>query len=143
MRNRGSENEIAYLLDTSAILAMIEGEAGADRTEQLLRDQRVLLPFVVLLEIYYITLQERGEEEANSRYAMLKALEIGLLTEVTEPVLLRAAQMKAYTRISFADAIIAAFAAVHGAVLVHKDPEFDALKDQVRLESLSYKARAR
>ena len=143
MRNSGSENETAYLLDTSAILAMIEGEAGADRTEQLLRNHRVLLPFVVLLEIYYITLQEYGEEEANSRYAMLKALEIRLLSEVTEPVLLRAAQMKAYTRISLADAIIAAFAAVHGAVLVHKDPEFDALKDQVRLESLPYKTRAR
>jgi predicted nucleic acid-binding protein len=74
---------------------------------------------------------------------MLKGLEIGLLNEVTEPVLLRAAQMKAYTRISLADAIIAAFAAINGAVLVHKDPEFNALKDQVRLESLPYKTRAR
>lgn len=136
-------NENAYLLDTSAIFAMIEDEAGADRTEHLLRHQRVLLPFVVLLEIYYITLQERGEDEANSRYAMLRALEIGLLTEVTEPVLLRAAQMKAHTRVSLADAIIAAFAAVHGAVLVHKDPEFNALKDHVRLEALPYKPRAR
>ena len=143
MRSGGSENEIAYLLDTSAILAMIEGEAGADRTEQLLRNHRVLLPFVVMLEIYYITLQERGEEEANSRYAMLKGLEIGLLNEVTEPVLLRAAQMKAYARISLADAIIAAFAAINGAVLVHKDPEFNALKDQVSVESLPYKTRAR
>lgn len=122
---------------------MIEDEAGADRAEQILRNQRVLLPFVVLLEICCITLQEQGEDAANARYAMLKALEVGLLTEVTEPVLLRAAQMKAYARISLADAIIAAFAAVHDAVLVHKDPEFDALKPQVRLEALPYKTRAR
>lgn len=143
MKNGDNGNETSYLLDTSSVLALIEDEAGADRVEQLLRKHIVLLPFVVLLEIHYITLQERGEEEANARYAMLKALNIVFLNEVTEPVLLRAAQMKAFARISLADAIVAAFAAVHGAVLVHKDPEFDALRGQVRLEALPYKIRAR
>ena len=143
MKNGGSGNETAYLLDTSSVFALIEGEAGADRVEQLLRRHTVLLPFVVLLEVYYISLQEQGEEEANARYAMLKALDVVFLTEVTEPVLLRAAQMKASSRISLADAIVAAFATVHDAVLVHKDPEFDALKDRVRLEALPNKAKLR
>jgi predicted nucleic acid-binding protein len=143
LKNGASESEAAYLLDTSALLTLIEAEPGADRVEQLLRKHRVLLPFVVLLEIFYLSLQEQGEEVANVRYAMLKALDVMFLNEVTEPVLLRAAQLKAYARISLADAIIAAFAAEHEAVLVHKDPEFETVKDQLRLEALPYKAKKR
>ena len=143
MKNGASESEAAYLLDTSALLTLIEAEPGADRVEQLLRKHRVLLPFVVLLEIFYLSLQEQGEEVANVRYAMLKALDVMFLNEVTELVLLRAAQLKAYARISLADAIIAAFAAEHEAVLVHKDPEFETVKDQLRLEALPYKAKKR
>jgi len=42
-------------------------------------------------------------------------------------------------RVSFADALIAAFAVRSSAILVHKDPEFEILADQVRQESLPYK----
>jgi predicted nucleic acid-binding protein len=38
-----------------------------------------------------------------------------------------------------ADAIIAAFAIQCNAVLVHKDPEFEALAGQMLLEALPYK----
>ena len=131
------------MLDSSALLTLIDDEPGADRVEQLLRNHPVILPFVVLIEIFYVSLQEQGEEEANARCAMLKALDVTFLNEVTEPVLLRAAQMKAHSRMSLADAIIAAFAAVQGAVLVHKDPEFEAVKDQLRLETLPYKVKKR
>jgi predicted nucleic acid-binding protein len=144
LKNGDSQSQGAsYVLDSSALLTLIEDEPGADRVEQLLRKHAVLLPFVVLLEIFYISLQEQSEEKANARYAMLKALDVTFLNEVTEPVLLRAAQMKAYTRVSLADSLIAAFAAEKGAVLVHKDPEFAALKDQLRLEALPYKAQKR
>lgn len=144
MKNGDSQSQAtSYVLDSSALLALIEDEPGADRVEQLLRNHSVLLPFVVLLEIFYVSLQEQGEEEANARYAMLKALDVTFLSEVTEPVLLRAAQMKAHARISLADAIIAAFAAEQGAVLVHKYPELEAVQDQLRLEALPYKAKKR
>ena len=49
-------NTATYVLDTSAVLALIENEAGAERVEEILRTQRVLLPFLVSLEIYYLTL---------------------------------------------------------------------------------------
>jgi predicted nucleic acid-binding protein len=41
--------------------------------------------------------------------------------------------------ISLADAMIAAFAIQHSAVLVHKDPEYDALIGSVPMEALPYK----
>ena len=41
--------------------------------------------------------------------------------------------------LSLADAIIAAFAIQQGAILLHKDPEFEALTGQVSLEALPYK----
>ena len=40
---------------------------------------------------------------------------------------------------SFADSFIAATALHLDAILVHKDPEFDALKSILQMESLPYK----
>lgn len=128
-----------YLLDTSALLTLIEDEAGADRVEEVLSRSRVLLPWIVLLETYYITQQERGTAEADRRYALVKQLPVTVLWEMSEPVLLTAARLKAVHRLSLADAIIAAFAARENAILIHKDPEFESLADQTPLEALPYK----
>ena len=128
-----------YLLDTSAILTLLEDEKGAERVEALLREGQVLLPFLVLLETYYITLQERSEAVADRRYALLKQLPATFLWSVDEPTLLTAARFKARHRLSLADALIAAFAVQQGAILVHKDPEFEALAELVRQEALPYK----
>lgn len=59
-----------YVLDTSALLALIESEEGADRVESLLRGEAVLLPCLTLLEVHYVTRQERGQGEADRRYAL-------------------------------------------------------------------------
>lgn len=128
-----------YLLDTSAILALMENEAGAERVEEILRTGEVLIPFPVLLEAYYISLQERSEAVADERYALLRHLSATEIWEVDEPTLLTAARLKARFRISLADALIAAFAVRSSAILVHKDPEYEALGDQVRQEALPYK----
>ncbi len=128
-----------YLLDTSAILALMEDEDGADRVEEILHEGEVLLPFPVLLEAYYISLQERSEPVADERYALLRHLSATEIWSVDEPTLLTAARLKARFRVSFADALIAAFAVRSSAILVHKDPEFEVLADQVRQEPLPYK----
>jgi ribonuclease VapC len=59
--------------------------------------------------------------------------------EIAEPIQIRAAQLKARHRLSFADAVIAAYAVHYGAVLFHKDPEFNALQGQILLEALPFK----
>ena len=128
-----------YLLDTSAILTLLEDEEGAQRVETLLRREEVLFPFLALLETYYITLQEQTEDLADQRYALLKQLPKEILWSVDEPTLLTAGRLKAAHRLSLTDALIAAFAVQHQAILVHKDPEMAALKDAVEMEFLPYK----
>jgi predicted nucleic acid-binding protein len=127
-----------YLLDTSALLSFIEDEAGADRVEQVLRQPTTLVPWPVLLEAHYITLRERGEAEAYRRTALVKQLNVTILWDMDESTVLTAARLKAGHRISLADAIIAAFALRTDAVLMHKDPEFDALAGLVPMEALPY-----
>ncbi|MCW5849423.1 MAG: PIN domain-containing protein [Anaerolineae bacterium] len=132
-----------YLLDTSAVLTLIEDEAGADRVEELLRYHTVLIPWIALLEVFYITQQERGATEAERRFALIKALPATQLWTIDEPTLLQAGRLKAAYRLSLADTIVAALAQQHGAILVHKDPEYDTLQGQLRLEALPYKASPR
>ncbi len=128
-----------HLLDTSALLTLIEDEAGADRVEQVLRQGQVLLPWVTLLETYYISQQERDQAEAERRYALAKQLPATILWGMDEPILFTAARLKAAHRLSLADAIIAAFSIRENATLLHKDPEFEVLAGQLLLEALPYK----
>ena len=128
-----------YVLDTSALFAFIEDEDGSERVEKLLLQQDCILPWIVILEAIYITQKERGEAEANYRYALLKQLPVRIIWDMDEPVLLTAARIKANYHVSLADAIIAAYTYQHKAILVHKDPEFDSLADQIDLEALPYK----
>lgn len=128
-----------YLFDTSAILTLLEDEEGAQRVETLLRREEVLFPFLALLETYYITLQEQTEDLADQRYALLKQLPKAILWNVDEPTLITAGRFKAAHRLSLADALIAAFAVQHQAILVHKDPEMAALQGAVEMEILPYK----
>lgn len=128
-----------YLLDTSAVLTFLEDEDGADRVETILRQEQIVLPYCVLLETYYITLQEQTEDVADKRYALLKQLPATILWNMDEPTLLTAGRFKAQHRLSLADAIIAAFALRQGAILVHKDPELEALANSMEQEILPYK----
>lgn len=132
-------SNLRYVLDTSALMTLIEDEDGATRVAELLRLPATIITWVSLFEITYITRQERDAVEAEQRYALLKALPVSLLWSVDEPTLLIAARLKALHRASFADTLIAACAIQSGAILVHKDPEFEQFSSEVTLEALPYK----
>lgn len=104
-----------------------------------MRREEILLPFLALLETYYITLQEQPEDVADKRYALLKQLPATILWDIDEPTLLTAGKLKAAHRISLAEALVAASAVRHGAILVHKDPEMAPLAKTVQMEILPYK----
>ena len=125
-------SENVYLLDTSAWFSFMEDEEGAEEVERILKKAHVLLPFIVLLEVYYISLREKGEDIADKRYALLMSLGAEPLWDVDEPTLLTAGRFKALYRLSLADALIAALAKRKGAILVHKDPEYEVLSKEVR-----------
>ena len=125
-----------FVLDSSALLALIEDETGADRVEDVLRRQRAVLPWVALMEVYYVTKQEQGQVEADRRHALLKQMAAEISWGADEATILLAGDLKAVIRLSFADALIAAIARRHGAVLLHKDPELAVLAGQQPTEAL-------
>jgi len=141
MPSLNESGDRTYLLDTSALLSFIEDEEGSDRVEEALRRGGTLLPWPVLMETYYISLRKAGRAEADRRYALIRQLKADILWDMTEPILLTAARLKAEHRMSLADAIVAAFAIQYEAVLIHKDPEFEALAGLLPMEALPYKSK--
>ena len=125
---------------------MIEDEEGADSVQDLLKKARqasirILTSFVSFMEVFYITLQEKGEDEAHKCVELIKKLPLERI-ESSEEIGLTAGRLKAAHRISFADAWIAATAVCYNAILVHKDPEFDQLNGEITLLQLPYKSTA-
>ena len=126
----------SYLLDSSALLALIEDEPGATRVEKLLRNESVLIPWVALLEVHYVTARRHDVAEADRRYGLLTQVGATVLWENDERLLLQASRLKATYRLSLADSLIAAHALRHSSLLVHRDPEYQHLADELELEQL-------
>jgi len=132
-----------YVLDTSAFLSFIEDEAGADEVEKLLEQSKagqivILTSFMSFMEVYYITLQERDETEAEERLRLMNSLRI-LRVDSAGTIGILAGQFKANYRLSVADAWIAALAKERKAILVHKDPEFEQVEAEINVLKLPYK----
>ncbi len=124
------------LLDTSAILAFIKDEPGADQVEAALLDAEagVLLLhgcFGTLTEVDYITRQERSGPAAEQRVRDLLRLPIRWVHS-DDALCSTAAKLKANHRVSFADAFVAAATLRFDATLVHRDPEFLPLRPTLR-----------
>lgn len=137
-------NTKAFVLDTSALLAYIEDEDGADYMEEVLikaerNEISVYIAFVSLTEVMYITLQEKDESTAQARVELIKSLACSI-EESGESLNLAAARLKARNRISLADAYIAALCQERKAILVHKDPEFEKLSPAIQQHKLPYKS---
>lgn len=135
-----------YVLDTSAIFAFTDQEAGADKVEGLLdsaraKECRIAVCAISLMELYYVALREKGEDEAAQLVALAKAWPVTWIYP-DEKTLLQAGKLKALYRLSVADALIAAVAKLHQATLVHKDPEFEPLSQEISLWNLPFKKKA-
>ena len=117
------------LLDTSALLTLRDDEPGADRVEQALKQpQHCCACFMSRMEVLYRVWKDEDERAGRLAYEQLKALPLQWI-EVSEPLLERAASIKACQSLSLADAWIAAAAQQIGATLLHKDPEFRAVAE--------------
>jgi predicted nucleic acid-binding protein len=125
-----------YLLDTSALFSFIQDETGADRVEQALKQKETLVPWMVLMETYCLTLKEEGQPEADRRFALIKQLEVNILYDLDETILLTASRLMAVHPLSMSDALIAAYAIRLGAVLVHRDPKWETLSGSLPMEAL-------
>jgi ribonuclease VapC len=129
----------SFVLDTSALLALRGDEPGADRVEALLsqgkKNQcRLLASFMTRAEVLYIVWRKEGEEDARHALRLMDSFNVEWIS--CEPNILEiAARIKAHGRLSLADSWIGATAIAYDATLVHKDPEFEPLKE-IRQEIL-------
>ena len=120
-----------WLLDTSALLALRDNEAGAERVAALLRralsgQGQVLACFMSRMEVLYRVWKDEDERRGRLADAQLQSLPL-VWVAASDRLLEQAAELKAWHALSVADAWIAAAARQEGAVLVHKDPEFQAI----------------
>lgn len=125
----------AYLLDTSAILAHCLGEAGSARVQALFDDEDAALWLAApsLLELD-TALRSRGVSvEERCRVLDRYGTELLDIVSMDEVVARRAIAIRdaTATRLPTIDALIAACAAICGAVLVHRDAHFDAIPEAV------------
>jgi predicted nucleic acid-binding protein len=124
----------SFVLDASAVIHYLQSGAGAGKLEQLLADarRRQLLLFMSVLnlgEVYYLTWQRAGEEEARQSVASLSHLPIQIIP-VDLLQSLKAGELKALHKIPYVDCLAAALAIVQKATLVTSDHDFDKLGRQ-------------
>ena len=133
----------AKVLDSWALVAFFEDEASASTVEELLykaarERHRLYLSVVNWGEIYYSTLRQVSQAEAEARALEIASLPIDIVGVADDLKLARqAAIFKATYRISYADAFAAALAKEKKAELVTGDPEFKALEREIRIAWLT------
>ena len=122
-----------FVLDTSALLALRSDERGADRVAAILQlgrrgKARNYVSFMTRMEILYRVTATEDEDAARMALRLIDAAGVHWVS--CDPEILEvAARFKARGGLSVADAWVAGTAAVKRAVLIHKDPEFTAVRE--------------
>jgi predicted nucleic acid-binding protein len=129
-----------YILDSFALLAFLNGEAGVARVQNVLHTARrgqahAALSTINLGEVLYITDRERGLPAAQRALAAIEQLPISLMEATRERVQM-AAHVKAHYRVSYADAFAVALVQELGGVILTGDPEFVVVKQLIQVEWL-------
>ena len=136
-------NQLDAVLDTSAIICLLEDEPGADLVEQKVAAAeagkiKLGASFVSLTEAFYITHLSQGKPRAEEFVAVIKSWPMEIIYP-DESLCFAAGEIKATHSVSLADAFVAAAAQLTSAILIHKDPEFEPLKGTISLQALPYK----
>ncbi len=136
-----SDSAACYVLDSFALLAYLENEAGAALVEEILLNAKqganqVLFSLINYGECLYIVERERGLLQAQMMIGMLDQLPIEIV-EVDRTHVLAAAHLKAHYPISYADAFAVSLAQQRQATLLTGDPEFAKLQHLISIQWLS------
>lgn len=113
---------MSLALDSWAVLRYLEdAEPTASRLDEILQQQRPVMSWINVGEVYYVIARDQGEPEAEeTRRDLRPKLSLDAPTEAR---VVQAARLKAHHAFSYADAFAAATAMAHQAVLLTGDPE--------------------
>lgn len=131
---------MTHLFDTSALLCLYFQEPGSERLVALLADpaNNPGLSALSLME-FWAVLKRRGREDRMEQdWPALRPL-FSEIVPASESIVMRALAFRraAFDRLPAMDAIIAATAAVHDAILLHRDAHWRAIPaDLLRQEFL-------
>lgn len=113
---------MTVVLDSWAVIRYLEDEGpAAAAVAALLDDDRPIISWMNLGEVFYVIRRVRGEEEASSTIRDLRQATAPELPSVA--LLLDAARIKADHPMAYADGFAAATAIAHDAELWTGDPE--------------------
>ena len=132
---------IAFVLDTFAMLAYLQGESNGVRVRGIFQSgrQNVYMSLINVGEVLYITERKQGIRKAQEVLASIRQLPINLLP-VDEQTIFAAAHIKANYTVSYADTFAIVAAQTVGGTLITGDPEFGAVEDIVNIEWLQKSA---
>lgn len=133
-----SAKAASYVLDSYALLALLEDEPGAERISEVIADSAATkyMSVVNFGEVLYVLERRRSAKAAREvRRALEDSSEIGLV-EVTVDRAAMAAAFKAKGGIAFADCFAAALATETNGTLLTGDPEFAQVGGEVSIEWL-------
>lgn len=130
----------SYILDSFALLAYLEDEAGAARVEALLEQAReksirLWMSIVNLGEVLYITERERGLPHSRKTLALVEQLPLEIV-DADRSLTLAAAHIKACFAVSYADTFAISLARLKNACVITGDPEFLQVESLVSIEWL-------
>jgi ribonuclease VapC len=133
-----------YVLDSYAILALLNDEPGGPRVEQLLHQAeagqaQVYMSLINFGEVLYVLERRWGNEQLRSMLAYLDATTLKWI-DADRARVLEVAHIKATYPLSYADAFCVSVATEFGATIITGDPEFRPLVDLVEIEWLPQKA---
>ena len=129
-----------YAMDACALIAFLRDEPGADIVTRLLRDDEagkvtIYMNRLNLLEVYYDAYRVDGKQKADTEQGLIQKLPMTIKSELSDAIFLEAGRFKASYKISLADAVAVAEAAVLGATLITADREFEAVEQK---ESIAF-----
>ena len=130
---------MTHLLDSSAFFAFFFDEPGRQRVEELLREPMVDAGLSVLTSVeLWARLKAEGHDEAFEQEWEDHLPLFERIISVDFPLCLKAIELRraATARLHTIDSLIAAAAARHDAVLVHRDPHFLSIPGRLLKQEL-------
>ena len=128
------------VLDTSILILYLKKEEKYFYVKKLFTEAKraktcFYVSEITYMEVFYYSIRNAGEEKANKILANLIKLPLRF-EPISRSILTAGARFKSRGKISLADAIIAATAKEKNLPLLTKNPEFLALKDEIKVELL-------
>lgn len=128
----------AYVLDSHALLLMLEDRAGAEEVNNIIAssDTEVYMSVINLGEVLYIV-ERRGSYQSamNVKKAVVESDGIELV-DVTLERVSSAARIKSKGKLSYADCFAVALAKEINAIIVTGDSEFLNVEPEVKIKWL-------